>query len=216
MRMKIGATRTVLYSLTKSKHYEQDPADYRTFLKRTAARPDAFVAEPMSAKQAAKQLKRGAQYILVSIRVRPDSLDNPQHTSDEWKTDSDSEYNGGIQTFSGGARGPRIAQALLASTQLRSGSKHNSATAPHPNEEGSAVSIENTIATAVGGRTTGDSHAGAHPAAHDTLTTHQAHSAGDRGLPTEQPAQTDQEDKPGLIPQAKLQAQIGQICGRVS
>ena len=201
-RIRIRSTRTTLYSLAKSKQNEQTPADLRTFLKRAVARPALPDAVPMSAKQAAKALKRGAHYILVSVRQRPDptvslavAADNmvqlpatKEQSRDAILPDSDGYKVVGPNDgnpLRRGTRGAQEKQERLASQSRGGGSKHRFA-AMHPIEEGSIASIE---------RQDGE---------RDTGGKERKENMGDRGPRPNEPDLTDQEDKPGLVPQADL------------
>ena len=123
-------------------------------MKRAAAKPALAEAEVMSAKQAGRALRRGAHYILVSVRQRPDSTVSPagedflvpqaQETvsRDAIRTDSDgSAIAGAIKTPSSGGRGRARNTKRFANQKLRDGCKHHLAPV-HPTEEGSIAGIE--------------------------------------------------------------------------
>ena len=202
MRIKIAATNTVLYSLTKSSNQAQDQSDYRSFIKRATVGTDATVAVPISAKQAAKQLKRGAPYILVSVRKEPSPTVSQQ---DGQATGSVTDSDGRLPTAKppphGGEGGQGKRTKRLINRKRESGSKRNSAP-KHPTEEGSTVSIENYMAD---DRDIGSPGRFPHLHLQAVPGPGQAHDPGDRAREPE-PTQDDLEDKPGLIPQRKLQS----------
>ena len=209
-RIRIKATRTTLYSLAKSSKKQERPEDYRTFMKRAAAKPALAEAEVMSAKQAGKALRRGAHYILVSVRQRPDSTVSPagegflapqaQETvsRDAIRTDSDgSAIAGAINTPSSGGRGRAQNKKRFANQTLRDGCKHHLASM-HPTEEGSRAGIERTDGDRDTGRAADGPHSRERVAAAKKET-----NTGDRGPRPEQNT-TELEDQPGLVTNAKL------------
>ena len=223
LRIHIGETNQTLYSLTKSKQYDQTPADYRNFVARSKGKPFELTAAPMTVKQAAKALKHGAEYILVSVRNRPHSTasplsalgihtahDQPIATESRTETEpvpgaaSNSTRTGAAKIASGGnRRGSRYKSYVRCTPE--SGCKHNLAPL-HPIEEGVQAREEE--------ESDGDTFTPARSRPIDDRSAREKEMLKGRGTPrTEQPeSRPDLPEATGLIPKAKMDALLAKYA----